>query len=384
MTHEQPSDHSKHRRTEEGAIDAEELGWPKVVPIDIKKISSFSEMASAMGETGFDGQHVGKAVDVLTEMALDKNSFNMMTVSGAMVPAGYDLLICNAIESGQVQGLTITGAQVAHGFVRSVGLHHYKVPKDIDDAQLYEMGQDRIYTTTEQEKHLDEVERIFGNVLKRMDDTKVHSSRSFTHAIGKYLSENEPGPGILKSAYEMGVPVFIPAFTDCELGLDIGIHNKLRVMDGKPPLKYNDFIDLDFYAELIRAQSGKKLGIYTIGGGVPRNWTQQVGPYLDIQAKRLGFEAEEPAMFWYATRICPEPANWGGLSGCTYEEGKSWGKFWPDCKYAEVLVDATIIWPYIAKGVAERIAGKKIVKNVFCGKDAILETEKKVEMYQAA
>ena len=31
----------------------------------------------------------------------------------------------------------------------------------------------------------------------------------------------------------------------------------------------------------------KKLGIFTIGGGVPRNWAQQVGPFFDILQNRL-------------------------------------------------------------------------------------------------
>ena len=33
---------------------------------------------------------------------------------------------------------------------------------------------------------------------------------------------------------------------------------------------------------------GEKIkGIFTIGGGVPRNWAQQLGPYLEILSKRL-------------------------------------------------------------------------------------------------
>lgn len=383
MTHEVPPNNQPLRDTV-NALDPEKEGWKRVVPIDIDRVKTFSDMANALKETGFDGRKVGEAVDVLTEMSLDPESFNVMTISGAMIPAGMAPLICKTIDSGMVQAVTITGAQVAHGFVQSVGLHHYQVPENFDDVELYEQGQNRIYTTSEPEANLDEVERIFSNVLETLDDTKVHSSHSLTHAIGKYLSENEPGPGILKSAYVKGVPVFIPAFTDSELGLDVGIFNKKRGVEGKKPLMYNDFIDLDFYAELIRAQSGKNLGIYTIGGGVPRNWTQQVGPYIDIQEKRLGRKDPNPAMFYYATRVCPEPVNWGGLSGCTYEEGKSWGKFRKDARTAEVPVDATIIWPFIAKAVDERISDHKIIKNVFCGKEAIAETEKKVEVYQAA
>ena len=62
--------------------------------------------------------------------------------------------------------------------------------------------------------------------------------------------------------------------------------------------------------------------------------------------------------FHYGVRICPEPAHWGGLSGCTFKEGVSWGKFVsPEegGRFAEVLCDATIAWPLLLKGVSQRL-----------------------------
>ncbi len=63
-----------------------------------------------------------------------------------------------------------------------------------------------------------------------------------------------------------------------------------------------------------------------MGGGVPRNWAQQVAPYLELLHSRLNLDLPE-VRFHYGVRLCPEPAHWGGLSGCTYREGVSWGKF---------------------------------------------------------
>jgi deoxyhypusine synthase len=99
------------------------------------------------------------------------------------------------------------------------------------------------------------------------------------------------------------------------------------------------------------------MGIFTIGGGVPRNWAQQVGPYLEILRARLGI-AEPVRRYRYAVRICPEPDHWGGLSGCDYSEGVSWGKFIPESeggRFAEVFSDATIAWPMILRAVIERL-----------------------------
>jgi len=57
-------------------------------------------------------------------------------------------------------------------------------------------------------------------------------------------------------------------------------------------------------------------------------------------------------------RICPEPEHWGGLSGCSYTEGVSWGKFVPESeggRHVEVHADATIAWPIIVRAVIERM-----------------------------
>ena len=113
--------------------------------------------------------------------------------------------------------------------------------------------------------------------------------------------------------------------------------------------------DLNSYANHVL--SAKRLGIFTIGGGVPRNWAQQVGPYIEIGNLRLGLSVKPPR-FHYGVRICPEPDYWGGLSGCTYQEGLSWGKFVTPKdggQFAEVLSDATVVWPLLMMGLMERI-----------------------------
>jgi deoxyhypusine synthase len=160
---------------------------------------------------------------------------------------------------------------------------------------------------------------------------------------------------VLSSAAERDVPVYVPAFTDSELGLDLAIANHLRVRAGRPAFSFDPFLDLDDYSERIRRQ--KTLGIFTIGGGVPRNWAQQVGPYLEILRSRLGKD-EAVCRFKYGVRICPEPVHWGGLSGCSYSEGVSWGKFVPEAeggRFAEIFADATIALPLLVRAVMERL-----------------------------
>ena len=179
----------------------------------------------------------------------------------------------------------------------------------------------------------------------------------------------DQGPGILRSAYRQAVPVFIPAFTDSEIGLDISIwaiHNAImasgKASESLSPSEifaeaapFNPFLDLQHYAQLVASHS--RWGIFTIDGGVPRNWAQQIGPYVDIANVRLGIQIPPPR-FQYGVQICPEPVHWGGLSGCTYSKGISWGKFVPvedGGRYAEVYADATLAWPLLMKAVFEEL-----------------------------
>ncbi|MEK6954140.1 MAG: deoxyhypusine synthase family protein, partial [Candidatus Micrarchaeota archaeon] len=232
-------------------------------------------------------------------------------------------------------------------------------------TKLYYAGYDRVYDTIELERNLDDISVIMSKVLDSHPKDAPLTSWTLHEKIGKYLHENVEGRGILKSAYEKKVPVYVPAFTDSELGLDVALYNIEQKINEKPEIRFDPFEDLNHYADLVK--KAKKLGIFTIGGGVPRNWAQQVGPYLDLIRYRVK-EHSKASKYWnqnddmykrfsYAVRVCPEPVHWGGLSGCTYSEGVSWGKFVPREEggmWAEVLEDATIAWPMIVKAVLER------------------------------
>ncbi len=330
-------------------------GFVPLEPLDLTRVHSVDDLVCAMSKTSFGGRRVGEAADILEAMVRDPDCFVILTLSGAMTVAKMGLVICEMIERGMAQALVSTGALMAHGFVEAAGMQHFKYEERMDDTALYKAGYDRVYDTLELEKNLDGAEEMVTQVLDSIHRDTILSSRIVNEKLGEYLSKKVQGRGVLKSAYEKKIPIFVPAFTDSELGLDIGVYNRRAVSKKEKPFTFNPFLDLEGFTELVKKQ--KKLGIFTIGGGVPRNWAQQVGPYLDIIDQRLGFGGDFKR-FHYAVRICPEPVHWGGLSGCTYSEGVSWGKFVPQeegGRWAEVMSDATIAWPLIVKAVLERL-----------------------------
>jgi len=356
------------REFHDGAKD----GLEALEPLDPDKITSFSELLEAMSKTAFGGRHLGKAFDVLWAMIEDPDCRVVMTLSGAMTIAKMGKIITKMIDEGMVHCIISTGALMAHGLSESVGKTHYRHDPSMSDEELFKKGYNRVYDTLEMESNLNYVEHVVTRTVKRLNDDRPLSSEVLTRELGKTLAEEFDGEGILKSAYLKKVPVYIPAFTDSEVGLDMGTWAMAREVDRvrsqaghKGDLavlqtilqsypSFNPYLDLNSYADHIL--SAKRLGIFTIGGGVPRNWAQQVGPYIEIGNLRLGLSVKPPR-FQYGVRICPEPDYWGGLSGCTYQEGLSWGKFVTPKdggQFAEVLSDATVVWPLLMMGLLER------------------------------
>ncbi len=328
-------------------------------PIDLSKVNTVNDLVTQMGNTAFGGRTVGEAADVLEAMVRDKDCFKVLTLSGAMTVAKMGLVICDMIDQGMIDAVVSTGALMTHGFVESAGMTHFKYTWNMDDEELYEKGYDRVYDTLELEKNLDDVSSIVDEILDKTDEKDILCSYKINQLLGDYLVKKTKGRGPLKSAREKGVPVYVPAFTDSETGLDFALHNRRRTEAKKPKLAFNPFLDLEDFTERVRA--AKKIGIFTIGGGVPRNWAQQGACYLDLINSRIGHGGDFKR-YSYAVRICPDPVYLGGMSGCSYSEGVTWGKIVPKSeggKYVEVFADATIAWPMIVKAVQVRLRGPK-------------------------
>ncbi len=356
-------------RKVEQMADPEELGLTPLQALDPDRIGDVDELLRAMSSTAFGGRKLGEALDVLQAMVQDPECHVVATMSGAMTVAKMSGIICTMIEQGWIDSLVSTGALMAHGFIESIGLNHYKYEREKghDDQWLCRQGLNRVYDTLEPERNFMQAEKVLTAALQELVRTDRHlCSQKVCRAVGRHLSQNYEGRGVLKSAFEQDVAVYIPAFTDSELALDMAMNllsqnpefAREEADPGELPFQFNPFLDLFHYTR--RMMPAKKLGIFTIGGGVPRNWAQQLGPFVELTAQKVqDLDWDRVRRFHYGVRICPEPEHWGGLSGCSYQEGISWGKFvspQQGGRFAEVHCDATIAWPLLVKGLQQRLA----------------------------
>ena len=177
-----------------------------------------------------------QAADVLEAMARDRDCFVVMTLAGAMTVAKQGLIVTELIDRGVVHAIVSTGALMAHGLVEATGRAHFRYDPRMSDVELYEAGYNRVYDTLEPERNLDDVEVVVFDVLKQWDAKEIACSWKLNRAIGEYLSKHAKGRGILKSAFKKDAPVFVPAFTDSELGLDFALTHGIRSREGQPRL----------------------------------------------------------------------------------------------------------------------------------------------------
>jgi len=345
---------------------SDEDGLTPLDTLDPRALDDFDGLLRAMARTSFGGRRLGEAADVLEAMIRDPDCRVVLTLSGAMTVAKMNLLIAEMIERGWVHAVVSTGALMTHGLVELAGMRHYKARPDVDDAALFERGYNRVYDTYELEANLNRLGEVVGrHIWPRLPPT--FSSADVLRVFGGWLDERSPGArGPVAEAYRRGVPIFVPAFTDSEMGLEVctaalTAHMRAQGCDRSDAMEalqvgFDPYRDLVHYTRFVA--KAPKLGIFTIGGGVPRNWAQQAPPFLDCLTEALGDDGPR-SRFSYGVRICPEPVHWGGLSGCSYSEGVSWGKFAPPAeggRYAEVHADATTVWPLLVAGVAQRLA----------------------------
>src|SRR5262245_44043741 len=248
--------------------DGREDGLVPLESLDLDKVDSFASLLRSMARTAFSGRNLGEAFEVTLAMVKDPDCKVVLTLSGAMTIAKMGKVISKMIDAGLVQAIVSTGALMAHGLSEAIGMVHYRHDPRMSDEELFDKGYNRVYDTLEMEANLNYVEEFSRRALDALGD-QILSSELVCRALGRVLAEDARGTGVLRSAYEKGVPVYVPAFTDSELGLDVSTWAMKQVQaagEASDPMdlfsalpRYNPYLDLNSFARF--ALGAKRLGI---------------------------------------------------------------------------------------------------------------------------
>jgi deoxyhypusine synthase len=291
-----------------------------------------------MLKTGFQGRKLAEAVEVWREMLEEKEITIVMGLSGAIVPAGMGKIISFFIKERMIDCLVSTGGNIFHDIHEALGGKHYLGTHNVDDAELRACDIDRIYDIFAEDKMFIYTESIIGKFARELEP-RTCSSREFIYLLGKEIAKNGK-ESIITTAYEYKVPIFVPAFSDSSMGIGL-LHSNLFIDQMK---------DVEEIVQIMR--KAKNTGAVYIGGGVPKNFIQQA----KLIARHL---RKDHRGINYAIQFTTDSAQWGGLSGSTFEEAISWGKVSKNAKKVQVYVDATIALPIVSHSLMEKKLKRK-------------------------
>jgi len=302
--------------------------------IDIKQhnvvplVESFKDMA-------FQARNLYRAAKYYDMMLEDKNCSVILCLAGSLFSAGLKNVVVDMVKNNMVDAIVSTGAIIVdQDFFEGLGFKHYIGTQWVNDNELRDLMIDRIYDTYIDEEDL----RICDDTVGKICDTlekRPYSSREFIWEMGKYLDKyGKNKESVVYEAYKNNVPIFVPAFSDCSAGFGF-VHHQWHNPDKHVSLdSAKDFLELT----KIKLKAFET-GIFMIGGGVPKNFTQDVVVACDV------LEQEVP-MHKYAIQITVADERDGALSGSTLKEASSWGKV--DTTYEQmVYAEATIAMPLI-------------------------------------
>jgi deoxyhypusine synthase len=300
------------------------------------------------------GAYVGRQERTAFELmrrSMHEDCAVFLTLSGAMTPAGLHQSCLNPlIERGVISAITTTGANLYHDAHRIIGHAIREVNPNAGDLQLRLARIIRIYDLGFWEEALLDTDRLFSAILRGPEFQRRMTTPEMHWLLGKamYGIEKALGvkqPSLLSTAYRAGVPIFVGAVQDGSIFLNVV---KLKRLLGAE-FRFEIDINEDVYAmaaaqHWCRHHGSKRLAVWILGGGVPKNYTLQGEPLLDqiLNVRTTGFDID--------LQFCVDPVDNGALSSCPAGEGHTWGKVSVEAvETGSVYVhtDVTAVFPWL-------------------------------------
>jgi len=307
--------------------------------LNLKRTKSLLDLVKGFQYTSFQSRNVFKCFEVFRKMLDDPTCVIFLGLSGAMIPGGMRRVIRDMIEMKLVDVIVSTGANMFHDLFEGFGYRHYVGSEEGDDDALRKHRIVRVYDALMDDHEINRVIHFLSRIPEELEE-KVVSSRRYLEVLGHSIMDEG---SILKTASRYGVPVFIPALSDSSIGIGLTfLHLQKKAPSER--LLIDQIRDSFEIAQLKKMAS--VTGAIYIGGGVPKNYIQQLGPVSELL-----FEKESGHR--YAFQVTTDDPKWGGLSGCTFEEAKSWGKIERGSNYAALYMDATVALPLLVGAVLQ-------------------------------
>ncbi len=305
---------------------------------------------NVFARSGFNGRRLAEGAQLYRSM-LDNNATVGLTIAGAMTPIGMSGIFSSLIEAGMVDFIISTGANLYHDLHRPYEFPMVQGSPDVDDNALADEGVARIYDVfIADDDTLMATDTVILDAVKQMDTSKPFSTATLHHKLGQMVFETAPHPekSFVATAAKYDVPIYTSSPGDSSIGMNL-IVPQLHGQD----VNLNPLLDVIETAAIVRDADIN--GVVEIGGGSPKNFYLQTQPTLHqilLDKTKGGHD--------YFLQLTTDSPHWGGLSGATPSEARSWGKL-KDARQNNVVVYscASLTFPLIAQYALVKAAKRK-------------------------
>jgi deoxyhypusine synthase len=319
----------------------------------------------------YNGGRLKEACLLFTQRMLEPNVTVGMSLTGAMTPAGLGMsTIIPLMESGFVDWIISTGANLYHDAHFGLGLAMHQGTPHADDVELRDKGVVRIYDIFFDYSVLLSTDAFIREVSARAEFQRSMSTAEYHYLLGGYIGQREKALGlsrrsVLAVAHELAVPIYTSSPGDSSIGMNVAE----QALAGSK-LRYDVSADVNETASIVleAKRSGGKSGCLIVGGGSPKNFMLQTEPQIQ---EVLGIDEKGHDYFLQLTDARPDT---GGLSGATPAEAVSWGKIDPSMLPSTVVCygDNTLTLPLLTAYARNRHAARPL-KRLFDRRDAMMQ-----------
>ncbi len=328
-------------------------GQPDILPPALGRGMSVRDLVDAMGRTSFEARNVRRGARLLERM-IREGDVIWLGIAGAGIAGGMGRMVASLMEAGFLDAICSTGAQVYHDLHFAFDLPVKAVSPHQDDNALRRCGDTRIYDIGIRERETleaqDEILREFVRERWRDDlSGRTLSSWEFNGALGHWVLEQSPHPerSFTATAARLGIPIFWDSLANHSIAM-----NLVRTDREGFPVVLSAQKDIFDSAAIV--YDSKRTGFVELGGGGPKNFIQQTGPTIS-QILGVAFEGADRGL-----QIGTAVEREGSLSGCTFGEAVTWGKYREaeEQKLVQIWGEYSVIFPLLAACVLETCEGR--------------------------
>jgi deoxyhypusine synthase len=300
---------------------------------------------NVFGHSGFNARRLAEGAQLFQRM-IDEKATVGLTIAGAMTPIGMSGVFISLIEAGFVDFIIATGANLYHDLHRAFDMPMVQGHFQVDDNLLADQGIARIYDVfIHEEDTLGATDKVILQALKDFDGSRPFSCAALHAHLGRKIAEVAPHPerSLVVRAAQLGVPLYTSSPGDSSIGMNLIVPH-MFVQE----LAWNPLLDVIETAAIVRDADSN--GVVEVGGGSPKNFYLQTQPTLH----QILYD-ETKGGHDYFLQLTTDAPHWGGLSGATPAEARSWGKI-KDANVNNVVVYscASLTFPLLAQYVVAR------------------------------